>query len=834
MSGIWADLQYIVRSLSCRASYCLAVILMLGLGIGAATTVFSFADAVVLNPLPYYHPARLVFLWASKTTEMRPGISWPNLSDVRRENHAFDEVAAYVNADRLLTFGQENSQTVTALYVGRRFFTVLGVHPYCGQVFQAVKGNYGAHRVAVISYAFWNGRFRANRGVIGRNIMLNGEPYTIMGVMPAKFFFPDRAVQVWLPLLPSKYMADRAEPLVHGIARLRTGVDLARAQSAVDTLDSRLAAAYPVTDKNLSIGVFPLVGQITGKYRPAFWALMGGVSFLLLIACANVMHLMLARGIQRGPEISIRFVLGATRMAVLRQLIVEGVSLGILGGGVGVLVSYWFIHVIKGLVLTDILRFNNGGINVECLVFALALSVLTGLLVAIVPALRVSRSNIAETFTQHGISYFFGRRGRIPDLLVVSEVGLAFVLVVSAGLLFRSFLHLTHINWGFKADHVLVIDAKGIAPSWAENVRQNNALMEQSVPQLAGLPGVKSVGVGRCSPITAVCGGPTTVKADGNRKANPFEWFVGPGYFRTLGISILRGRGFTENDNANATRVAIVSRNLAEKLWRGKNPIGEHVFILRLTLEALKEHHILWHEGKRSKAKALEENPESYHWTAYQIVGEVPTVLTRGPLESDKLTIYEDYRQRPGWVPMILDSFFLRTYGPPSNLADVARDIMQSTGQNKLILHINTLEGRVQDSVGASGSSRLLQIIFAFFGSLALALAALGIFSMRTFTISLRTHEIALRVALGASRGEIFRMVLYRGICLTAYGLVSGLLVALATTRILTKYLFAVTPVDPGTFVLSGTIFLLASILACYWPARRAANVDPMVALRHE
>jgi putative ABC transport system permease protein len=834
MGALWRDLRYAIRTLSSNPLLALTVVLPLGLAIGAATAVFSFTDAVLLRPFPYRDANRLVLLWASKTTQVTRGISGPDLADLRSQALLFEDVVPFVGSGVPLNFGVENSRTVRGFYVGGGLFSLLGVRPLVGRNFRPDEDHPGAEKAAVLSYSFWEDQFGGDRGIVGRGITLSGETYTVVGVTAPEFFFPDPTVQVWLPIAPAMLPRDRSAMSVHALARLKQGVTLARAQSDVDTIVRRLAAAYPDTDRSLSIGLFPLVDQIVGKHRAAFWSLLGGAGLLLLIGSANAGHLLLARGMRRRAEVSVRVALGATPGAIFRQLLTESLLLSVAAGATGVLVAFWGVRVLRGVGLTDIPRFAEARVDLAALTFALAISLLTGVSFGVLPALRASRANVVESLKEGGMAHSYGARSHLRDLLMVSEIAFAFVMMAAAGLLINSFVRLARVHWGFRPDHVLVADVL-LPYAYAWDIPRETAFANQVIPGLKALPGVHSVSVAHGSPIAEVWGGGDALTLDGKQKVLVGRMeLVGPGYFEALGIRLLSGRGFMESDNADAAKVAVVERGLAEQLWPGENPVGKRFFVPTVKSEVFHRVLMLHDSGRHAESRRLWDDPNSQEQIPYDVVGEVGPVLMYGPLQQETSAVYLDSRQRPACYPMMAQSFFLRTSTEPSGLAKAAREAIRAAGGGVTIMQIDTLERRVRRAVGARGSSKLLTVVSGVTSGLALALAALGIYGVMAFTTALRTHEIGVRIALGAQRGEIFRMVLGRGLLVTSAGLLFGMSGAIATTKMLASYLFGVSPTDPATFAAAIAVFLAVASLACYWPARWATKVDPMTALRYE
>lgn len=834
MGSLWRDVRYAIRTFGTNRLFTLTVVLALGLGIGATTAVFSFVDAVVLRPLPYRAPDRLVLLWAWKTKEVRRGISGPDLADLRAQNAVFEDVVpSRGDSAEPLKFGVERTRTIRGFYVGSGLFTLLGIRPYLGRAFSPGDEWQESNKAAILSYSFWTSEFGGDRGVIGRTITVEGEPYTVAGVMPPEFFFPDQSVQLWLPLKRAMMPMERSGMSVHAVARLKPGVTLTRAQSDVDVIVRRLASTYPATDRSLSIGLFPAFDVIVGNYRAGFWVLLGAVGLLFLIACANVAHLLLVRGLRRGAEISVRVALGATRGAIMRQLLVESVVLSLMGGAAGMAIAECGVRILKTLTLTDIPRFHQVAVDWRCLLFALVTSLAAGLLVGLLPALRSARGNLVESL-KAGRTYSFGARSRLRDLLAVSEVTLAFVLLAGTGLLINSFIRLMRLDWGFRPDHLLVLDVSTRDPDFPRDISRNIGFTQQVLPRLSALPGVQSVAAARGSPMTGYWSAwPGNVSADREHSVQPLLSLVGPGYFRTLGIPLLRGREFIDSDSTNAPRVAVVSATLAARLWRGQDPLGKKLLVWDLKPEMYKRGHELKLAGRLDDMMKLADHPDSYDRIAYHVVGEVAPALMLGPSQIDTAAAYLDYRQRPPAWPMLGESFFLRTSTPPASVAKAARTIIESDGE---VEHVNedALEERVRTAMGAHTSNKLLLVVSSVTSGLALALAALGIYGVLAFTTALRTHEIGVRIALGARQGEMLRMVLRRGLLVTLHGLLFGSLGAILATRTLSSYLFGITPTDSATYAEVAMLLFLVAFLACYLPARRAMKVDPTVALRYE
>lgn len=831
----WRDLQYAVRILLSSKLIFFLMMLSLALSIGATTTVFSFANAVLFRPLPYRDATKLVLLWASKSATVTRGISGPDLADLREQSQAFEDIVPFVGSTgEPLSFGLERTRPVNGFRVGEEMFRLLGTQPYLGRAFRS-NAQPDEERMVVLSYSFWKTEFGANPGVVGSQIILNGEPYTIVGVMPEDFFFPDQSVQVWVQILSSQIPAQRGNPMLHAIARLKPKLSFEQGQAEVDAIAKRLAATYPDTDRQLNIGLFRLADQVLGPYRLAFWSLLGGMLLLLLIACANVAHFLLARGVQRAPEISTRLAFGATPRAIFRQLLTESVLLSIAGGAGGVFLAYIGVYNIRRLGFTDIPRFGAARVNGSVLVFAVLISLGTGVLCGALPALRSSQLNLIESLKQSAASYGYGAQSHVRDLLMIGEIAFTFTLMVAGGLLINSFVRLARVDWGFDPNHVLLVDTL-LPREYARSVPQTQDFSGQVVSKLKALRGVSSVGISSGSIIRNWSWKGADVIQEGRQEIRTRESMVGPGYFQTLAMPLLRGRAFLESDGAVAPRVTVIEKGLAEQLWPDQDPIGKHLFVLAPKKEIWDEYLGLQRAGKETEASRLLADANGFDKVPFEVVGLVGPALLFGvlPLDSDP-SIYVDYRQRTYDNAMSLETFLVRTETDPSTFANPARDIINQAGSGKVtIKNIDTLEERVRQAIGGRGSNELLLVISSTTGALGVLLTALGIYGMLSYAVTSRTREIGIRMALGEKSHKILSMILGRNILVTVAGLLFGVLLSLAFTKLLASYLFGVEPNDLPTFGATTALFLGVALLASYFPARRATQVDPVAALRHE
>ena len=837
IESLLQDIRFGLRMLRKSPGFTAVAVLTLALGIGANTAVFSFTEAVLLRPLPYRDPGNLVFLWASDTQRVRRGISLPDLSDLRAQNRVFDSLSDFIgDASQPFSFGEQSQESVRGLYVGDAFFSVLGVTPYLGREFRPEDAAPGSACSAILSHSFWQSQFGRVRSILDRRIFLNGKPCAVIGVMPHGFFFPDETTQIWLPAPTNFIPGNRGSPAVQVIARLKPGVILTQARIEVDTIAQRLSSSYPDTDKQLKIGLFSLREIMLGNYRAAFWFLLGATALLLLIACANIAHLLLVRGIRRSQEFSIRITFGASRVAITRQLLVESLALGLASGLCGVLFAVLALRLLMRFGLSDIPRFSEAHINLTAFVFAMTVSIAAVVVFGLAPAIRTSRTNLMDSLKQGGPTYSYGARSHVRDLLMVSEVGLAFVLLCGAGLLMNSFVRLSRLDWGFQPDHVIYVDAK-IPSTLRKNALLAKNFTERVFTRLRYLPGVESVGMGVGIPVKWTQWHDETLSTGTKPNMEGRQWLVGPGYFKTLGIPLIGGREFINSDGPDSPRVLIVDRDFAEENWPGKDPVGKLVQMKELTENALQKLRRLPRRRGPDDPRVimLWRDPDSWTKIPAQIIGEVGNVRMFGLADVEpEPSIYVDYAQLNTSDDIPFEKFLLRTSGDPVSVIATARHAVLSVSKAVTIQESASMDTVLSQATGGRGSNKLLLIVSSAASSFGILLAALGIYGVLAYANTVRTHEMGVRSALGAQRIQLFWMLLSRGLLLTTAGILFGLATALATSKVLANYLFEITPDDPLTYFVAALLFLIVASLACYIPARRAMKVDPMVALRYE
>jgi predicted permease len=803
---MFQDLQVGLRMLIKNPSFTAIVVLTLALGIGANITVFSVVNSVLLRPLPYAASERLVFLWSeapSRNIKETPS-AYANISDWREQNRSFEDLAVFDPTSVTLT-GVAEPEQVQSVRASANLFPLLGVAPLLGRTFTADEVEQKA-RVVVISHGLWQRRFGASPSILGQMLEIDGASSQVIGVMPERFQFPEKNTQLWEPnTVFSNWDVQRAQRGAgpwRVIGRLKPQVSLQQAQLEMDAIAQRLEQAYPTSNRGLGVDLVPLNVQLTGRnVRLALWILFGAVVCVLLIACTNVANLMLARGIAREREIAIRMALGAGRMRLIRQLLTESSLLSLLAGAAGLLIAMAGIKALISFSPPNIPNWESVGIDARVLVFTIVVSLLTGMLFGLAPALKISQSHPGEALKE-GRSASSGSAGRrLRGLLVITEFGLAVLLLSGAGLLVRSFLHIQAVDPGFNPERILLVN---IAPALNSKSDQWRAFYQQVNERIAALPGVEVAGLGEEIFITGNPGGLLTIErssADGSELARiPFRPdAIGEGFFQTLRVPLRSGRFFNAQDSQGSVPVTIINETMARRFWPGEDALG-----------------------KRFKlGSAQSANP----WlTVVGVVGD----MRRQSMERHPIAqIFLPHLQSPERRMNLL----VRTTGSPAQLAAAVRNEIRSIDKTVLISGSSTLESLLARAV----ANRSFQTwLLALFSAVALLLAAVGIYGLIHQSVVLRTPEIGTRIALGAQPRDILRLVVGQGMRIALCGIGAGWLAAFVLTRVLTGLLYGVTPTDPMTFIAAPLLLLLVALLACYLPARRATRVDPLTALRQE
>jgi putative ABC transport system permease protein len=806
------DIRYAFRQLLKHPAFSLIAILVLALGIGANTAIFSVVNSVLLQPLPYRAPNELVSLWGTNTLNEIPRetASYPDFNDWRQQAQSFQTIAGFANTTAILTGDGGEPERLPGGAVLGDFFTVLGVEPALGRKFLPEEGEQGKNRVVILSQELWQRRFGGDPKIIGQQITVNGNPNTIVGVLPAGFQDPMPAarkkVQLWLPLPVTDGMRNsRRGDFLNVVARLKPGVSLDQARAEMKGIASRLEKQYPDTNASWGVIVEQLHETLTGDIRPALLLLLGAVAFLLLIACANVANLLLARASSRQREIAIRAALGASRARVVRQLLTENVFLSLGGGILGLLFAVWGIHALLALSPGNIPRLESIGINQQVLWFTLGLSLFTGVVFGLVPALTASKTNLNDTLKEGGRSAAEGAGGqRLRNAMAVAEIALSLVLLVGAGLLIRSFIHLQEVKPGFNPTRLLAVDLSLPAAKYAEN-QQAVQFFDQLLSSVSRQPGVEAATITSDLPL----GGGADflafsvegrVLSPTDRTPDAESRVISPDYFRTLEIPLRSGRLLTDRDTTGVPDAVVINETLARKYFTGENPIGKRVTY---------------------------GDPQAKDAQWFTIVGVVGDVHGTRLNDEPYAQIYSSFRQTPrrGF------SLIVRTAGEPTAMLRTMREQIWALDRQQPLYNVRTVDQVLAQSIARPRFNMLLITILA---GVALVLAAVGIYGVMSYSVSQRSHEIGIRMALGATAGDVLRLVVRHGMMLAGIGLALGLLAAFGLTRIMSSLLFGISVTDPITYF--GLALLLGAIafLACYIPARRATKVNPVVALRAE
>jgi putative ABC transport system permease protein len=805
MDALRKDITFALRTLRARPTFTAIAILTLALGIGATTAIFSVVDAVLLRPLPWPNADRLTLVWGTQGPARQNGVVYLDYLDWRSQSKSFEALGVMRGQSVNLT-GGDHPERVVGSFVTANVFRILGMTAAQGRLFTETETEVSTKQpVAVISDGFWRTRLGARAGIVGSTLVLNGQPCTVIGITGPGASEPFGPPDVWMPIgyYPNQGDLDhRGRPGVLVIGLLEPGVTVERAQADLDAINRRLAATYPVTNAALGANVQPLTDQLIGPVRAPILIVLGAVGIVLLIACANVANLQLARAAARRRELSVRTALGAGRARLVRQLLTESLVLSVAGGVLGILLAKWGVAALGAQLLSDVPVHGAVAVNASVLLFAIAVTLGAGILFGSAPAWQYSRADVHEALSVRGDTN--GAGGRKPSLrsaLVVGQIALCVVLLVGAGLLTRSLVALARVQPGFDPSHTLTLQFR-LPVTKYRTPAQIADMFTRTLGEIRSVPGVQSAALVRAAPLNG--NGETFPYSLGDKPAaDPRNAptaqvnIVSAGYFEALRIPRLAGRDFTMQDRDSAAPVAIVNTQLARRSWPSESPLGKRIRI------------------------GGPDNP----WAT--IVGVVGTVkhfrLAEDPLDE----VYLSYLQRP----LIFTEAVVRTSGDPSTLSSAIRAAVWRVDRDQPVWGVRTMDLVIDR---ARGGPRLLVWLMAAFAVLSLVLAAVGVYGVMSYTVVRRTHEVGIRIALGAGRRQVLGMVLREGMRTIAVALLIGLLVAVAASRLLSSQLFGVSATDPVTFATVPLVLAVVAFVACYLPARRASRVDPIVALRAE
>ncbi len=812
MSTLLQDVRYALRMLARNPGFAVVAVLTLALGIGATTSMFSVVNAILLRPLPYPEPEQLVGLGQSRVQKgmgyVQTGVSAPNIVDIAARNHVFQEVSYYLGHPFNLT-KTEPPQRLEGARISATLLPMFGVPPLIGRFFTPDETEPGHERVAILSYELWKNRFSASPGILGKTLSLDDQNYMVVGVLPRDFHFVwDSRMDVFVPLaLTPKELSETARTTrdLETMARMKPGTTREKAQAEMDELALRLEQEHPEANKGWGIKVEPLHDAYHRRMDRALWAMLGAVCFVLLIACVNVANLLLARASGRRKELAVRQAVGASRARLVGQLLTECLLLAGLGGGLGILFADWGTKLLAwgcARYFDYVPGIKELNLDWRVLVFSGAISLATGITFGLVPAFRATKTDVQDSLKESAQSLSgTSTHKRLLNALVVAEIALAMVLLAGSGLLLRSFVKLVNVDFGFNPSHDLTFRLSLPGYKYAQP-DQKIIFFRQALDHIAAVPGVLHAG-------GVAMQGEFLFLPEGQSRPAPgqepaaYEYSITPDYFRAAGASLVSGREFTPRDNGQSVPVAIVNDTLARRYWRNGDPLGQHLNILSNVY------------GKQDEREVTLE-----------VVGVVKNIK-RYSVWEDIPEIWVPYEQHPGPFAHVE----VRTAPEPLTLSAAVAGAVQSVDKDEPIEDLQTMEEVVARDFGAI---RFPMTLVWSFTSLALLLAAIGMYGVMSYSVSRRTHELAIRMALGAERRAVLKLVVREGLLVTALGIGVGAAAALVTGRVIANYLYGVSPGDPMTFISMAMLLVSVSLLACFLPARRATKVDPVVALRYE
>jgi putative ABC transport system permease protein len=811
MHTLWQDVRYGLRTLSKRPGFTLIAIATLALGIGGCTAIFTVVDAALLRALPYREPERLVHLWETTPQNVfhQREASYPDYLDWQQSD-SFTGMAAYSGGGGFMLEGNEAQERVDAGRVSANFLSVLGVAPILGRDFQPGEDQPGAERLVILSFSLWQRLFGGNPDAVGKSLKLSGFDYTVVGVLPKSFQFAARgSAQLWTPLQPGE--AQRSRRYMHWIrtiGRLKPGVNQDQAQAEIQTIAARIEKDHGDSHAGTAIILVPLHQEFVGAIKPLLFVLLAAVGFVLLIACANVANLLLARSSARQKEVAIRLALGATRWRLMRQLLTESVLLALVGGAAGLVIAQSGVEALIAAIpefqLSTMPYLRDLGIDRGVLGFTALLSLLTGIVFGLFPALQTSRPDLQSTLKEGGRTSSGGLRSRVRGALVVTEIALALVLLVGAGLMLQSLKRLLQVDPGFRTEDLLTFSISLPPTRYTEQPRVA-AFHEQLLTRLESAPGVE--GAATISTLPLIGGNTTRFFVASQPRPAPGRETeanlrdISPNYFRVMGVPLVAGRPFSESDDLNAPPVVIVNQTLARLAFSNEDPTGQR---------------LIFTGG----------DP-----TPIEIVGVVGDEKLNGLDAAITPVVYFPFLQDGS--PGVMTNVVVRTSSHPSGLTSAIRNECLALEPALAIYGVRTIE-ETMDNLPATFMRRYPALLIGVFSAVALVLAAVGVYGVISYSVAQQTREIGIRIALGAARGDVLRLVMRKGMTLTVSGIAVGLGAAWALTRLMSGLLFEVSATDSMTFGIVALLLAGVALTACFLPARRATKVDPMVALRYE
>ena len=807
MNSIIKDIRFALRGLLKHPGFAAIAVITLALGIGGSTSIFTVVDAALLRGLPYKSPDRLYHIWENTPKKEFPKreFSYPDYQDYQ-QNNVFEGLAAYTGGGVILS-GQGDPENLNSPRVSANFFSVLGVDPILGRTFQAGEDTQGGPKVTILTYGLWQRRFGGDPGIVGKALTLNGESYTVVGVLPANFQFALRPADLFTPYQPTQNQLTRR--FMHGtnlIGRLKSDKSVSDAQAELSLIASRIEQQFQDSHAGTTARIVPLQEEVVGSVRPILLVLLAAVGFVLLIACANVASLLLTRSLSRQKEVAIRSALGASRSRVIRQFLTESMLLSIVGGAAGLVIAYWGVPALVAVLPQSQLNampfLTALHLNAGILTFSFALSLLTGLIFGLAPAMQSSKLDLNEALKEGGRQTSIGAGHRLRSAMVVTEIALAVVLLVGAGLMMKSLFRLLKTNVGFKTENVLTAFVI-LPPSKYNDTKKQINFNDQLRERVQSLPGVTGAGTVNILPVNG--GNTTRFFVDGDPIPAPGQEIeanirtVSDDYFTALGVPVVAGRAFDARDTENGQSVVIIGKTIADRVFAGRDPIG-----------------------RKLRYSSIQADGDI-------VVGVVGDVKITGLDEAVRPVLYYPFRQSAS----TFQNLVARTDSDPNVLAGAIRNEIRNLEPDAAILNVRTMDDMIAQTP-ASFMRRFPALLISIFAGVALLLASIGIYGVVSYSVSQQTHYIGVRMALGASPVDILKMVLKQGLLLALLGVGIGVLAALGLMRLLSTLLYQVSTSDVTTFAtVTGALFAVA-LLACYLPARRATKVDPLVALRYE